>query len=225
MKRANDIGCLSDSLPNKLSLSRARALSLSRARSLSCSPATMHVMRMTEELMVRSELLQARKQDCIKEMTGVAHISGRAHRTERSHGTNHNREALHVDKMSLLKYELLPQEQNQSRETITETQAKAAKVTMREKVLRQRLELACEELTQIVADGSHGNDDLIPLGYGEPGNLQRLRQTHLQRLASLSAELANVNLLLSIAHASADDSASAAAAVSVCARGNTTVMD
>ena len=34
MKRANDIGCLSDSLPNKLSLSRARALSLSRALSL-----------------------------------------------------------------------------------------------------------------------------------------------------------------------------------------------
>jgi hypothetical protein len=185
----------------------------------------MHVMRMTEELTVRSELLQARKLDCIKEMTGVAHISGRPHRTERSHETNCNREAMHVDKMSLLKYELLPQEQNQCKETMLATQTKAANVTQREKDIRRRLELACEELTQIVADGSNGNNDLIPLGYGEQGNLQLLRQTHLQRLASLSAELANVNLLLSLAHASADDSASLAEAVSVCAWGRATGVD
>ena len=99
-------------------------------------------MRTTEELMARSERLQARKLACIAEMTGVAHIPGRPHRTERLHATNRSREAVHVDKMSLLKYQVVPEGQD----AIQGTQVK---MTQREKDLRRRLELACQNLTQV----------------------------------------------------------------------------
>mmetsp|Transcript_15846 Transcript_15846/g.23256 ORF Transcript_15846/g.23256 Transcript_15846/m.23256 type:complete len:316 (+) Transcript_15846:76-1023(+) len=158
------------------------------------------LMRSIEELTIRSALLQSRKEECIEQMAGVAHITGRAHRNIRSHNTSASREAMHVDNMSLLKYEILPP----LKEISAEEKAEAAKaMTEREKDLRKRLEHACVQLNQVVAAGSHGNEDVSPVGYGEDGNLEILKEQHLDRLSGLAGELTNAKLLLSFAQRAA----------------------
>ena len=58
-------------------------------------------------------------------------------------------------------------------------------------------------LLQVVAAGSHGNEDVSPVGYGEDGNLEILKEQHLDRLSGLAGELTNAKLLLSLAQRAA----------------------
>jgi len=154
------------------------------------------LMKSAETLHARAHQLQHRKDRCVEVLASLANIRGRAHRTQRSHETDANREAIAVEAMQLLQYELVPP----PKERTAEEDAEAEKgMSEREVALRARLETACQELNEIVAAGSHGNDDLVPLGYGDAGNLQVLRQDHHGQLAALNAELANVNLLRELA--------------------------
>jgi seryl-tRNA synthetase len=149
-----------------------------------------------ETLHARSHQLQHRKERCIEVLASLANIRGRAHRTQRSHETDANREAIAVEAMTLQQYELVPPRKERTAEEAAEAEKRMSEY---EVTLRARLEAACQELNEIVAAGSHGNDDLVPLGYGDAGNLQILRQDHHAQLAALNAELASVNLLRDLA--------------------------